>query len=121
MPGIENVKDICLTLVYVALKIEAATDEDSPKGKKFALLQEGLPIIVFLIPKAISYASDAAEIKDEFMDLTGEELDELKDYIAVELDLENDKIEALIEAGLDFLGAVYDMIQAVKDLKEDEG
>jgi len=119
MAGIENIKDICLTLVEVAIKIEEATDENSPKGKKFALLQEGLPIFVFLIPKAISYAGDAAEIRDEFMDLDSAELDELKVYIADELDLENDKVENLIEAGLDFLDAVYDLILAAKDLKSE--
>ena len=118
MAGIENIKDICLTLVEVAIKVEAATSEDSPKGKKFALVQEGLPIFVFLIPKAISYAADAAEIKVEFQDLDADELDELNDYIAVELDLENDKAEALIEAGLAWLYATYDLIMSVKGLKE---
>ena len=60
---------------------------------------------------------DAGKINDEFMDLDQAELDELKAYIADKLDLENDKIEALVEAGIDWLDATYDTIQAVRDLK----
>ena len=114
--GIDKLKDICLTLTQVAIKIEEATDPDSPKGEKIALT-EGVALLVFLVPKAISYAGDVGQIKDEFMDLDSEELDELKTYIAEKLDLENDKIEALVEAGIDWLDDTYDLIQAVRDLK----
>jgi len=115
--GIDKLKDICLTLVQTGIKIEEATDPDSPRGEKIALT-EGVALLVFLVPKAIAYAGDVAQIKDEFMDLDSDELDQLKAYIADKLDLENDKIEALVEAGLDWLDATYDLIQAVRDLKE---
>ena len=115
--GIDLLKDICLTLTQVAIKLEEATDPESAKGEKIAL-SEGVALLVFLVPKAIAYAGDAGKIKDEFMDLDQAELDELKAYIAEKLDLENDKIEALVEAGIDWLDATYDTIQAVRDLKE---
>jgi len=114
--GIDVLKDICLTLSQVAIKLEEATDPDSAKGEKIALT-EGVALLVFLVPKAISYAGQVGQIKDEFLDLDTDELGELKDYIAEKLDLENDKIEALVEAGLDWLDATYDLIQAVRDLK----
>jgi len=114
--GIDVLKDICLTLTQVAIKLEDATDPDSAKGEKIALT-EGVALLVFLVPKAISYAGQVGQIKDEFMNLDADELGELKDYIAEKLDLTNDKIEALVEAGLDWLDATYDLIQSVRELK----
>ena len=115
MPDIDYLKDICLTLVQLGVKIEEATDPDSPRGEKIALT-EGVALLVFLVPKAISYAGDAAKIKDEFMDLTSEELDELRIYIAEKLDLQNNKVEELIEAGIDWIDATNDLRLAVKDI-----
>ena len=114
--GIDNLKDICLTLVQVGIKIEDATDPDSPRGKKIALT-EGVALLVFLVPKAISYAGDAAKIKDEFLDLDSDELDELIVYVAEKLDLKNDEVEALIEAGLDWVDSTNDLRLAVKDIR----
>lgn len=115
--GIDNLKDICLTLAQVAIKLEEATDPESARGEKIAL-SEGVALLVFLVPKAISYAGDAGKIKDEFLDLDSAELDELRIHIAEKLDLQNDKVEALVEAGIDWLDATYDLINTVRDLKE---
>jgi len=114
--GIEKLKDICLTLTQVGIKVEEATDPDSPRGEKIALT-EGVALLVFLVPKAIAYAGDVAQIKSEFLDLDAAELDELKAYIAEKLDLQNDAVEVLVEAGLDWLDATYDLILSVRDLK----
>ena len=111
--GIDYLKDICLTLVQVGVKIEEATDPDSARGEKIALT-EGVALLVFLVPKAISYAGDAAKIKDEFMDLEQTELDELRTYIAEKLKLQNKEVEALIEAGIDWIDATNDLRLAVK-------
>jgi len=120
MAEIDYLKDICLTLVQLGIKIEESTDPDSPRGEKIALT-EGVALLVFLVPKAISYAGDADKIKDEFMDLDAGELDELSNYIAEKLDLKNDKVEALVEAGLELLTSINDLRLAVKDiLKKDE-
>lgn len=115
--GIEKLKDICLTLTKLGIKIEEATDPESAKGEKIALT-EGVALLVFLVPKAIAYAGDVGQIKDEFLDLDAAELDELKAYIAENLDLQNDKVEGLVEAGIDWLDATYDLIQSVRDLKD---
>jgi len=114
--GIDKLKEIALAVVQVGVKIEESTDEDSPKGKKFSLLQEGLPLFVFIIPKAIGFAGDAEQIRNEFHDLSEAELEELNTYIAEELDLENDKVEALIEAGLDWLESTNGLRLAVRDI-----
>ena len=117
--GIDYLKDICLTLVQVGVKIEEATDPDSARGEKIALT-EGVALLVFLVPKAISYAGDAAKIKDEFMDLEQTELDELRTYIAEKLKLQNKEVEALIEAGIDWIDATNDLRLAVKDILNKE-
>ena len=117
MAEIFYLKDICLTLVQVGIKIEEATDPDSARGEKIALT-EGVALLVFLVPKAISYAGDAAKIKEEFMDLTADELDELNVYIAEKLDLQNNEVEALVEAGLDWINSTNDLRLAVKDIRK---
>ena len=118
--GIDNLKDICLTLVQLGIRIEDATDPDSAKGKKIALT-EGIALLVFIVPKAISYAGDIAKIKAEFQDLDSDELDELVVYISEKLDLQNDEVEALVEVGLAWANATNDLRLAVKDiLKKDE-
>ena len=111
--GIDYLKDICLTLVQVGVKIEEATDPDSARGEKIAFT-EGVALLVFLVPKAISYAGDAEKIKNELMNLEQTELDELRIYIAEKLDLKNDEVEALIEAGIDWIDATNDLRLAVK-------
>ena len=119
--GIDQLKDICLTLVQLGIKLEEATAEDSAKGAKIALT-EGVALLVFLIPKAISHAGNVSQIKDEFMDLDQVELDELKTFIAEKLDLQNDEVEALVEAALDWVDSTNDLRLAVKDIlkKEEE-
>jgi hypothetical protein len=113
--GVENLKDICLTLTKLGIKIEEATSEGSAKGEKIALT-EGVALLVFLIPKAISYAGDASKIKDELFDLSADELDEIKDFISEKLDLQNDDVEELVEAGLDWADSTNDLRIAVKNI-----
>jgi len=113
--GIEKLKDVCLTLTQFGMKLEESLSEDSPKGKKLAL-SEAISLGVFIAPKAIGHAGDAEAIRNEFNDLSNEELDEIKEYIAEKLDLENDKVEALIEAVLDWADSTNDLRLAVKDI-----
>ena len=117
--GIDELKEICLTLVQLGIKLEEATSEDSAKGGKIALT-EGVALLVFLIPKAISHAGNVQQIKDEFLNLNSAEIDELKNYIAEKLDLLNDEVEALVEAALDWVAATNDLIVAVKGILKKE-
>lgn len=117
--GIEKLKEIGLTLTQLGIKIEEATDPDSAKGEKIALT-EGIALLVFLVPKAIGFAGDVETIRNEFNNLDSEETDELVVYICEKLDLENDKVEALIEAGLDWADSTNDLRIAVKDILKKE-
>lgn len=117
--GIEKLKEICLTLTEFGIKLEEAFSEDSPKGKKLSL-GEAISLGIFVAPKAIGHAGDAEAIRNEFNDLSTEEIDEIVVYISEKLDLVNDKVEALIEAGMEWADATNDLRIAVKDiLKKD--
>jgi hypothetical protein len=113
MAGIDSLKKVALTIVEFGMKLEEALSEDSPKGKKLAL-SEAISLGVFIAPKAIGHAGDSEQIRAEFVDLDGDELDELVTYISDKLDLANDKVELLIEAGLDWLDSTNDLRLAVQ-------
>ena len=120
MAGIETLKKVCLTLTEFGIRLEEALSPDSQKGSKLSL-GEAISLGVFIAPRAIGHAGEVREIRDEFMDLNSDELDELVVYISDKLDLENDKVEALIEASFDWLDSTNDLRLAVKDiLKKDE-
>ena len=117
--GIDKLKDVALALTEFGMKLEDALSEDSPKGKKLAL-SEAISLGVFVAPKAISLAGDAEAIRNEFNNLSGEEMDEIRIFIAEKLDLANDAVEELIEAGLVWIDATNDLRLAVKGiLKKD--
>ena len=119
MAGIDTLKKVCLTLTEFGIKLEEALSEDSPKGKKLSL-GEAISLGVFIAPKAIGHASEVQQIKDEFVDLDADELDEMIVYISDKLDLENDKIENLIEAAFVWLDATNDLRLTVKDIVKKE-
>ena len=113
--GIDKLKEVGLVLTQFGMKLESALSEDSPKGKKLAF-SEVIDLGIFVAPKAIGLAGDAEQIRNEFNDLSNDELEELKAFIAEKLDLENDKVEALIEAALDWADSTNDLRLAVKDI-----
>ena len=117
--GIDKLKEIALTLTEFGMKLEQAFSEDSPKGKKLSLT-EAIGLGIFIAPKAISLAGDIEQIRNEFNDFSNDELEELKDYIAEKLDLLNDEVEALVEAGLDWADSTNDLRLAVKDILNKE-
>lgn len=114
--GIDKLKEVLLSMIQFGVKFEEVTDEDSPKGKKIALT-EWFEIGVFVVPKVIAYASDVEQIRNEFNDLSGSEVDELVAYVAEKLDLENDKVEALIESVLEWADSTNDLRLAIKDIR----
>jgi hypothetical protein len=114
--GIDVLKEVFKTAIEAGIKIEESLAPDSPKGEKFSLLQEGIPLFVFLLPKVISHIGNADLIKEQFLDLSQAEVDELKAFLVEEIELENENVEALIEAVIDWLDATNDFRLAVKDL-----
>ena len=117
--GVDKVKEASLILVEFGMKLEEALAEDSPKGKKISL-SEAISLGIFVAPKAISLAGDAEKLKNQIGDMSPEEIEEVSDYVAVELDLSNDEAEALIEAGVEWAVATNNLRVAVKNIRNKE-
>lgn len=58
--------------------------------------------------------SDISNIPAELKDMTQEESQELLEYIRKEFDIENDKIEKVIENSLQILVKLYEVIELVR-------
>ena len=114
--GTDQLKLVFKTAIEAGIKIEEALAPESPKGEKFSLVQEGIPLFVFLLPKVIAHVGNAETIKNQFLELSQEELDEIKAFLIEEIDLENDAVEALIEAAIDWMDATNDFRLAIKEL-----
>jgi len=106
--GIEKIKEVTKDAIAFADKLE-----DKLADGRLSWT-EGISLAVSTAPDVFEAAINAAEIKAEFQDLTADEKQELADYIADELDLENDKVEAVAEAAIDLLLALDNLVQTVK-------
>lgn len=108
MAGISNIKIVLLFIINFGERIEKVTRPDSPGGKKVTWVEVlGFLTTVKDIPELIK---SAKELKAEFDDLDSQEKDELIAYVATELDLENDKVEELIEKGWATLVQLSDLV-----------
>jgi len=115
MAGIDTLKKVCLTLTEFGIKLEEALSEDSPKGKKLSM-GEAISLGVFIAPRAIGHAGEVKLIREEFLDLDADELDELIAFVSEKLELANDLIEDLIEAAFIWLDATNDLRITVKNI-----
>ena len=109
LPANESENGSPVDLAKFGMKIEEALAD-----KKLSWT-EAVSLGVFAMPKVMEYASDAEAIKNEIKDLSAIELEDLVDCVAESLDLENDKVEALIEAGLDWALSTQKLVKAAKD------
>lgn len=108
MFGIEKMKVVLMFIINLGERFEKITREDSPGGKKVtwgevlgsALLLKDVPSLIKAIP----------ELKAEFLDLDETEKQELKDYVKVELDLEDDAVEKMIEKAWNTLVSLSSLI-----------
>ena len=104
--GIENLKKGVKLAIDFGEEIERLTKNPNKLTALIGFFDE-----VMQVPEVAKNIDNiAAEIKD----LSDDERVELKAYIANEFDIENDKLEARIEAGLDWLAATWLLVKAVK-------
>lgn len=111
MYGIDKLKEVGTDLAKFGMKIEEALED-----KKLSW-SESLGIGVFAVPKVVKYIGDAEQIKNEFNDLDAAESDELAAYISEKLDLEADKIEAVVEAGLDVISSLNNLRITIQEAR----
>jgi hypothetical protein len=114
MAGIETLKEAAKAVISFGNKLEDALAD----GKLTFI--EGITIAIGTAPDAFSLIQDAQELKAEFLDLDDAEMDALSEYVAVELDLDADKIELIVEKGFEFLISLYALVMAIRDAREEE-
>ena len=105
--GIDNLKKAIVAVINLGEKIEKNLSDD---GK--ISLAEALGIGTSSFGDVVKIIKSGHEIKDEFLDLDDQEREELIDIVKEELDLENDKIENIIEKSVEFLVQLEELIQS---------
>lgn len=108
MLGTNNVKKAALLGVKLGMQIE----------KTFAdgrLKLEELPDFIdelLLIPEVVQ---DAQLIADEFLSMTLEERQEVLQYVEMELQLVNDRIEYIVEEGLGIIISIVKFVTMLRN------
>ena len=98
--GITKLKEVFKGLIDFGMVL----DEKGADGKLTWL--EVLTSSVSLVPEIFNWIKNGEAIKDELFDLDMEERDELVEYLADELELDNERTEAQIEAGAELIAAL---------------
>ncbi len=107
--GIENLKNAVVAAINLAEKVEKNYSDD---GKlSFA---EALGIGASSFGDILKVIRSGNQIKQEFLDLDSEEKAELIELVNSELDLENDKLELIIERSIDFLVGLEELINIIR-------
>ena len=117
--GIDKLVDVGTDVVKFIMKIGEARDADGPKGKKISIA-EAIGLGIFAVPKAMEHVNDAEQIRSEIRDLDSGERHEWVTRMSEELDLEDDKIENVVEKSLVALNAVADAVEAGLDARKPE-
>lgn len=113
--GIENLK-LLITFPIEIGNVAGTILEDSDKSWKRWLK------FISLMPEAISLMKiDWSKIKDEYLDLSDAEREELKELVKKKFDIHNDKIESVIENSfailLDIEKAIHSAIKMFVESK----
>ena len=98
--GIDKLKEVFKGLVEFGETLELKASD----GKLTWI--EVLTSSISLVPDIFNWISNGEAIKDELFDLDMEERDELVEYLASELELDNQRTEDQIEAGAELIGAL---------------
>lgn len=107
--GIENLKKAAKLGVSIGMQIETASKDGFTISDLFGFVGP-----LSLIPAVVANKNIIVE---EFNELSPAELSELVTYVNTELVLENKKTEAAIEAGLQAVIAIINLVEKVKSVK----
>ena len=107
--GIDNLKVAIVAVINLAERIETKFADD---GK--ISLAEALSVGAGSFGDVVRVVKSGKLIKAEFTDLDDEEKAELFELIKSELDLENDKIENIVEKAIEFLLTLDVLISSLK-------
>lgn len=107
MAGIENLKNGLGSLIEFGIALEQALADN--KIKFF----EAIGLITNLIQLAPAIAN-FKQIEMEYRDIDEAEWTELYQYFVSKFDLENDRLEAIIEKAFEMLYSIEDFIATLK-------
>lgn len=94
--GITNLKKVTGKVINFGMAVKDAVADHK------VTLSEGVGLLTDIIGFGTILTS-WKEVKDEYHDLDDSERQELHDYLAGQFDLENDKVEAIVEDGFEVL------------------
>lgn len=103
----QELKEALKFSISLGMAIEKATAD-----KKINIMD--LPYFFSPIMAAQDAFVGIDKIKEEIQSLDNEKIAELKKYIQEELDLENDKLEQIIEKGLNLMVEIFDLVKLIK-------
>lgn len=106
--GIENLKIAVFSVINLAEKIE---DKHSDDGK--ISLMEALNVGTSSFTNVVKVIKSGKQLKAEFLDLDEFEKAELLELIKAELDLQNDKVENIVEKAIELLMNLEELISAI--------
>jgi hypothetical protein len=109
MKGIENIKKVVEVLAEFGNVTGAALEDGKINMADVALLAR-LPVV---LPAAFSCVSNLTELKEEFKDLTPEEVQELANHFKTRFDIPQYNIETVIEQAADLLDQAWLVFRAV--------
>jgi len=108
--GIENLSTAIIAVINLAERIENKFEDD---GK--ISLTEALGVGAASFGDVVRVVKSGSKIKDEFNDLDSEEKLDLFALIQSELDLNNDKIENIVEKAIEFLLMIDTLITSLSE------
>jgi hypothetical protein len=111
--GIENLKKALGLVLHVVDKVDEVTRDG------WQTLKDSLALLPLLVDVP-GIVRNGKLTWEEFTDLDDTEREELLVFAKEELDLEDEKVEAVVEAAFDVLDAVGDLVDKIKDAKKPE-
>ncbi len=107
MQGIEKLSKVFTGVIKLGMALEDKLNDGKLTWiERLELIKE----LKFVPDAIVNYR----EIINEFKDLDFDEIEELNDLIATELDLDNDKVEEVIENSLEVLTTLSKLTQSLK-------
>ncbi len=107
MQGIEKISKVITGVIKLGMTLEDKLNDGKLTWvERMELIQE-----LKFVPNAIL---NYRELISEFQDLDLDEIDELNELIARELDLDNDKAEEVIENAFEVLTGLSKLTQSLK-------
>ena len=108
--GIENLKVAIVAAINLGEKIEKNLADDG----KITLI-EAFGIGASSFGDVVKVIRSGNDILDEYNDLEDDEWTELVELVKDELDLENDRLEEIIEKAVEFLSQLDDLVSSLRD------